>query len=323
MELFKNDKVYDFVAWGRYTSLLSLLLLALSLGLFFTKGISYGIDFTGGSVVQVQYKEAAPLGKIREALAGNEIFKGAQVSEFGSKEEALIKVPASTSSVARDIGDIAAEALQGTGSFEVRRVDMVGPKVGDELRTKGTLALVLASIGMLLYVAFRYEWRFAIAAVLALMHDVIIAVGAIVLFEVDFGLDVVAALLTLIGYSINDTIIIFDRIRERLQGSKLDTLKEVMNEAVSRTLSRTILTSLTVFFVVFTLYAFGGEIIRGFSLPMLVGVIVGSYSSVFIAMQIVIWLGFDLQGYYQKLSDEAKKKAEKERMRSMYEKGVV
>lgn len=323
MEFFKNDKVYDFVSWGRYTAMLSLVLLIFSVGLFFSKGITYGIDFTGGSVVQVQYAGEAPLTKIREALAKNELFRGAQVSEFGSKEEVLIKIPTSTDSVARDIGDVAAETLQGTGDFEVRRVDIVGPKVGDELRTKGTLALILASAGILLYVAFRYEWRFAVAAVLALVHDVVIAVGAIVLFEIDFGLDVIAALLTLIGYSINDTIIIFDRIRERLNASKLDTLAEVMNEAVSKTLSRTILTSVTVFFVVFTLYAFGGEIIRGFSLPMLVGTIVGSYSSVFIAMKIVMWLGFDLQSYYQKLSNEAKKRAEKERLRAMYEKGIV
>lgn len=323
MEFFKNEKIYDFVGWARYTSILSLSLFVLSVVLFFTKGITYGIDFTGGSVLQLQYKEKAPLAKIREALNQNELFKGAQVSEFGSPQEVLIKISASSDSVARDVGDIASEVLAGSGDFEVRRVDIVGPKVGDELRTKGTLALILASLGILAYVAFRYEWRFAIAALLALVHDVVITMGAVMLFEVDFGLDVIAALLTLIGYSINDTIIIFDRIRERLNAGKLDTLSEVMNEALSRTLSRTLLTSLTTFFVVFTLYMFGGEIIRAFSFPMLIGVVIGSYSSIFIAMKIVMWLGFDLQKYYQKLSQEAKKRAEKERLRAMYEKGIV
>lgn len=323
MEFFKNTKIYDFVSISRYAIMCSLLLIVVSLALYFAKGISYGIDFTGGSVVQIQYKSTAPLSEIRVALQGHELFRGAQVSEFGSDEEVLIRVPTSTDSVARDIGDIAAEVLAKTGQFEVRRVDIVGPKVGDELRTKGVLALILASLGILGYVAFRYEWRFAVAAVFALVHDVLITVGAIIVFNVDFGLDVVAALLTLIGYSINDTIVIFDRIRERLRGSKLYSLNDVLNEAVSRTLSRTTLTSLTTFFVVFTLYVFGGEIIRGFSFPMLIGVVVGTYSSIFIAMRIVILLGFDLDSYYQKLSDEAKKRAEKERIRAMYEKGVV
>ncbi|MGP1450780.1 MAG: protein translocase subunit SecF [Wolinella sp.] len=323
MEFFKNTKIYDFVSISRYAIMCSLLLIVVSLALYFAKGISYGIDFTGGSVVQIQYKSTAPLSDIRVALQGHELFRGAQVSEFGSDEEVLIRVPTSTDSVARDIGDIAAEVLAKTGQFEVRRVDIVGPKVGDELRTKGVLALILASLGILGYVAFRYEWRFAVAAVFALVHDVLITVGAIIVFNVDFSLDVVAALLTLIGYSINDTIVIFDRIRERLRGSKLYSLNDVLNEAVSRTLSRTTLTSLTTFFVVFTLYVFGGEIIRGFSFPMLIGVVVGTYSSIFIAMRIVILLGFDLDSYYQKLSDEAKKRAEKERIRAMYEKGVV
>ncbi|MGP1581061.1 MAG: protein translocase subunit SecF, partial [Wolinella sp.] len=196
MEFFKNEKIYDFVGWARYTSILSLSLFVFSVVLFFTKGITYGIDFTGGSVLQLQYKKEAPLAAIREALNKNELFKGAQVSEFGSPKEVLIKISASSNSVARDVGDIASEVLAGSGDFEVRRVDIVGPKVGDELRTKGTLALILASLGILAYVAFRYEWRFAIAALLALVHDVVITMGAVILFEIDFGLDVIAALLT-------------------------------------------------------------------------------------------------------------------------------
>ena len=199
----------------------------------------------------------------------------------------------------------------------------MGPKVGDELRNKGILALTLASVGILIYVAFRYEWRFALASLLALAHDIIIACGAVIIFNIDFGLDVLAALLTLLGYSINDTIIIFDRIRERMQKSTKESLQEVMNEAVSRTLSRTLLTTLTLLLTLVTLFLFGGDIIIGFTLPMLVGTFVGSYSSIFIAMLFAIWLGFDLKKYQESLRAKEAAKREKQKLRSMYAKGTL
>jgi preprotein translocase subunit SecF len=213
--------------------------------------------------------------------------------------------------------------LKETGEFSIRRVDMVGPKIGDELRTKGLMAMALAIAGILIYVSFRFEWRFAVASVLALVHDVSIASGAIVLFGVEVNLDTLAAILTLLGYSLNDTIIVFDRIREGIRKIKNPDLSEIINESISRTLSRTFLTSLTTFFVVLTLYLFGGEIINSFSFTLLVGVIVGTYSSIFIASPILMWLGFDVRGFRTKEAEKLRRDKEKEKMRAMYEQGTV
>ncbi|MBX7491332.1 protein translocase subunit SecF [Helicobacter turcicus] len=323
MDFFKHNRVYDFVKMSNYGIILSLILFVGSLILFIKPGFNLGVDFAGGTIVQVQYKEAAPLSEIRKTLEAVEAYNGVQVSEFGAPEEILIKLPTASSSVNQDIGQEVANVLKNTGALNVRRVDIVGPKVGDELKEKGTLALILALVSIMFYVSYRYEWRFALAAILALVHDVVIAAGAVVLFNIDLSLEVIAALLTLIGYSINDTIIIFDRIRETIGIRVNDSLENVINEALSATLSRTVLTSLTVFFTVFTLYAFGGEIIKGFSLPMLVGSIVGSYSSIFVASKLVILFKFDLKKYYQKVTEAERKALEKKKMREMYERGRV
>lgn len=323
MEFFKADRVYNFLEHGKIFFGISMLFLVISFSLLFVKGLPYGIDFAGGTVVQVKYEGDAPIQKIREALLASEEFSKASVTEFGSKEEVLIRAPFSMESVDRDVGDMAAELLRDTGSHEIRRVDMVGPKVGDKLKQQGALALFLASFAIMIYVSIRYEWRFAVAAVIALLHDVIITVGAIIIFKIDVNLEVVAALLTILGYSINDTIVVFDRIRESIRTSNAHEFKKIINEAVSKTLSRTTLTSLTVFFVVLTLYLFGGEIIVGFSLPLLVGVIVGTYSSIFIAAQCVIFLNFSVENYRKKEAEALKRKIEKEKIRAMYEKGVI
>ena len=313
MEFFRHNKIYDFVKWSNYGIILSAILFVGSLFLVFKPGFTLGVDFAGGTIVQIQYKEIAPLAQIREKLESVESYKGAQVSEFGSPQEILIRLSVATSNVNQNIGEEIAELLKDTGDLQIRRVDVVGPKVGNELKEKGILALTLALISIMVYVAYRYEWRFAL--------DVVIAAGAVILFDVDLSLEVIAALLTLIGYSINDTIIIFDRIRETMSVKASNDLKAVVNEALSATLSRTMLTSLTVFFVVLTLYLFGGEIIKGFSLPMLVGSIVGSYSSIFVASKLVMLLGFDLKKYHQKLVENERKALEKKKMREMYERG--
>lgn len=323
MDFFKHNRIYDFVKMSNYGILLSLILFVVSLVLFIKPSFTLGVDFAGGTLIQLQYNAPAPLADIRAKLEKIESYKGAQVSEFGSPEEILIKLPTATSNVEQNIGEEVVEVLKGTGEISIRRVDIVGPKVGSELQEKGALALILALISIMLYVSYRYEWRFALAAVLALVHDVVITAGAVILFDADLNLEVIAALLTLIGYSINDTIIIFDRIRETIGLRVKDKLENVINEALSATLSRTILTSLTMFFSVFTLYLFGGEIIKGFSLPMLVGSIVGSYSSIFVASKLVILFKFDLKGYHQKLAEAERKALEKKKLREMYEKGRV
>ncbi len=324
MEFFKTDKVYDFMGKAKYFMTLSLILVLASWALLFFKGLNFGIDFAGGTIVQVRYDKPVDLAKIRSALKKSEVFKDASVTLFGSDREIVIRIKSSSKNLKKDIGDEARTALAGTGHFEVRRVDMVGPKVGSELREKGLMAMVIAILGILIYVSIRFEWRFALASVLALVHDVSIALGAISLFDIPVNLDILAAILTILGYSLNDTIIVFDRIREGIMESvKLRSLDEVINESITKTLSRTTLTSLTTFFVVLTLYLFGGEIIKGFSFTLLIGIVVGTYSSIFIASPLLKILGFDLEEYRKKLAEKKRRQAEKERMRAMYEQGMV
>lgn len=323
MEIFKSNTTYDFMSKRLPFLGLSAFLVIASFVLIFTKGLHLGIDFSGGTLVQVQYDGPAPIEKIRDVLSKNKQFEKANVTKFGSEEEVIIKIPTTTSTLGKDIGDTAREVLKPTGNYEVRRVDIVGPKVGNALREKGIMALSLALIVILAYVSYRFEWRFAIASILALIHDVTIAVGAIVLFNVDVNLDILAAILTILGYSLNDTIIVFDRIREGINTSKENDLDTVVNESVSNTLSRTTLTSLTTFFVVLTLYLFGGEIISGFSFTLLVGVIVGTYSSIFIAASFLVQLNFSIANYRNMEADKEKRKKEKERLRAQFEQGTV
>ncbi|MDD5400341.1 MAG: protein translocase subunit SecF [Sulfurimonas sp.] len=323
MELFKEDKIYNFLGKGKIFFIASFVLFFISIALIAIKGFSFGIDFTGGTVVQVKYTGDAPIDKIRESLKKSELFEHASVSEFGSSQEVVIKTPSSTVGLSHDIGDTTKEILKGTGEFEIRRVDMVGPKVGDELRVKGLSAFLLTLLAIMATVTFRYEWRFALAAIIAIVHDIVITFGFVSYFGVDFNIESVAALLMILGYSIHDTIIVYDRVREHIEESKEADFVHIINEAVSRTQSRTTLTSLTVFFVVLTLFLFGGDIMLGFSFPMLVGVVIGTYSSIFVAAQLVVWTGFSVAAYRQKMADKVKIQAEKERMRSQFESGVM
>ncbi len=323
MEFFKYTRTFNFMGKSKIALIFSIILVLGSYVLLATKGLNYGVDFAGGTIVQVKYDTDAPIDAMRDKLKENSIFDGASITEFGSPDEVVIRMKTTTGNVTVDIGDITREALKGTGNFEIRRVDIVGPKVGSELKEKGIMSLVLAIIGILIYVAFRFEWRFAVASIVALIHDISIALGAITLVGLDVNLDVLAALLTILGYSLNDTIIVFDRIREGVTNSRSTDLADTINESVTRTLARTTLTSLTTFFVVFTLFMFGGEIIHAFAFTLLVGVVVGTYSSVFVASPILLWFGFDVKNYHNKLAKKAKREAEKEKMRAQFESGVM
>ena len=323
MEIFNYTKPLSLMQKSKRFGLVSLVVVLLSFGVVLTKGFNYGIDFAGGTLIQLKYRGDAPINKVRSAIENEKAYKGATVTYFGGDDEIVIKTKTSTKNLGQDIGDNVRELLKNTGSFEVRRVDMVGAKVGSELREQGLMAMLLSIIGILIYVSFRFEWRFAVASVLALVHDVTIAMGMIVLFQVEVNLDILAALLTILGYSLNDTIIVFDRIREGVRTIKDPDLGHIIDESVTRTLSRTTLTSLTTFFVVLTLFVFGGEIIHGFSFTLLVGVIVGTYSSIFVASPILMWLGFSVGGFRQKEAEALKREKEKEKMRSMYENGTM
>lgn len=322
MEIFKSEKNYDFMGKRKAFLGLSSILLIASIVLLLTKGLNLGIDFAGGTIVQVKYTQNAPINDIRDTLKSTK-YSNASITKFGSDDEIIIRITGSSSDISNDISDEIHKILKTTGEFEVRRVDIVGPKVGGELREKGIMALALSMIVILAYVSFRFEWRFAVASIFALAHDIIIALGAISLFNIEVNLDILAAILTILGYSLNDTIIVFDRIREGIQTSKESILEKVVNESVSRTLSRTTLTSLTTFFVVATLFFFGGEIIHGFAFTMLVGVIVGTYSSIFIAASFLVQLKFSINDFRNKEADKQKRQKEKDKIRAMYEQGTV
>jgi preprotein translocase subunit SecF len=323
MEFFKQTKTIGFMAKSKIAMTISIILVLSSYALLLTKGLNFGVDFAGGTIVQVQYSQAAPIDTMRKQLAENPMFKGASITEFGSPDEVIIRLKTSSKDISQDVGDVTREALKGTGEYKIRRVDIVGPKVGNELREKGVMSLFLAMLGILIYVAFRFEWRFAVASIIALVHDVSIALGALALTQIDVNLDVLAALLTILGYSLNDTIIVFDRIREGITDTKSSNLSDVIDESVTKTLSRTTLTSLTTFFVVLTLFMFGGEIIHSFGFTLLVGVVVGTYSSIFVASPILLWLGFDIKNFHGKLAEKAKREAEKEKMRAQFEQGTI
>jgi len=309
--------------YSKRFGLLSLTVVLLSLGLIFVKGFNYGIDFAGGTLIQVQYEGKAPISKVREAISADKAYEGASVTYFGSEDEIVIRAKMSSQSLGKDVGDTVGALLKDTGTFSIRRVDMVGAKVGSELREKGLMAMMLAIFGILVYVAFRFEWRFALASVLALVHDATIALGAIALFNIEVNLDTLAAILTLLGYSINDTIIVFDRIRDEIRTLKVPELSEIINESVTRTLSRTTLTSLTTLFVVLALFLFGGEIIKSFSFTLMAGIMVGTYSSIFVASPMLIWMGFSASDFREKEAQKLKREKEKEKMRQMYEQGTL
>ncbi|MCK9373037.1 MAG: protein translocase subunit SecF [Sulfuricurvum sp.] len=325
MEFFRARKAFNFMGWVKPVFAFSLVISLVAIYLIVTKGFVYGIDFAGGTVVQVKYEAPVRIDEIRKHLSTTP-FASAGIQEFGSSSEIVLRLQNTTADVTKDTAAQVSDALSGTGKFEIRRVDMVGPKVGKELQTQGTIALLFSVIGILIYVAFRFEWRFAVASIIALVHDVLITAGMVSLFNVEFDLTVLAALLTILGFSINDTIVIFDRIRETIHDTKESgkyQMSVIINESVTNTLSRTILTITTVFFVVLTLFLFGGEIIHGFSFAMLIGVIFGAYSSIFVASPFLIWFGYDVAQAKAAQAEKRRQHAEKEKMRAQFEQGVV
>ncbi|EOJ1715796.1 protein translocase subunit SecF, partial [Campylobacter jejuni] len=287
---------------------LSIVLFFGSIYLLWDRGLQFGIDFSGGTLIQLKYDTAAPIPQIREILEKQGSFQNLSVTEFGSKEEITIRFLGSNDSLGSDIGEHISTLLKDTGKFEVRRADVVGPKVGDELRNKGIMAIIVSLVAILIYIAIRFEWRFALAAIISEIHDVVITLGAISLFKIDVNLDTLAAVLTVLGYSLNDTIIIFDRIREGIKTSKKSELAPIINESVSATLSRTVLTSGLTLATVVILYFFGGEMIQGFSLALIVGIVVGTLSSIFVASPTLLWFKFSVIDFRNKELEKLKRK---------------
>lgn len=291
MDFFPHDLRLPFMRYKDLAIGLSVLAMVLSLGLFFAKGLNYGVDFKGGSMVELQANDGvADVAALRDKL-GSLGLGGVQIQSFGGPSDVLIRIEEQPG------GEVAQQAglkkvIDAVGSgYTQRRVEVVGPAVSSELRTTGLIAVVCGILAIVAYVWFRFEWQFAVGAVVALSHDVLVVVGIFSLFQFEFDLSTVAALLTILGYSVNDTVVVSDRIRENLRKYKRMELNELLNLSINETLSRTILTGVTAIAVLISLYIFGGEVIRNFNFTMLVGVIIGTYSSIFIAAPLLGYLG--------------------------------
>jgi preprotein translocase subunit SecF len=293
-EIIRHDTNFPFTRYLRPAVFLSAaLLLVCIVGGIGRGGLKYGIDFAGGTIVEVNFKKPVDIGAVREAL-GAAGLSGAEIKHFGSDSEVLVSTEMSTTSLEGLEGKVhqGLDAKFGADAYSVVRIEMVGPKVGADLREKAVWAVIASWALMLVYITWRFEFKFAVGGILALVHDVIISVGVFTLAGRTFSLTVLAAVLTIIGYSINDTIVIYDRIRELLRREGKKGFREIIDLAVNQTLSRSILTSLTVFVVLVVLFLLGGEIIRDFSFIMLVGVVAGSYSTIFIAAPVILlWEG--------------------------------
>ena len=291
MEIFKRQTEFDFMGKKQTAIRLSAILILIGIvSVIIHGGLKYGIDFAGGTLVQLKFEKPPAIEEIRDGL--KTIGLGdSTIQEFGSKNHILIRVQRSEGKL-EEVGTQVKNSLAGKFNSEaivVERVEMVGPKVGRDLREKAVLSIIYAIIGIVIYISWRFELQYAIAAIIALIHDVLVTMGAFSLYDKEFTLVIVAAFLTIIGYSLNDTIVVFDRIRENMRRKGKTPLVEVINNSINQTLSRTILTSGTTLLVVVALFFLGGEIIHDFSFALLIGVIVGTYSSVFIASVFLVY----------------------------------
>lgn len=291
MEIFKRRTKLDFMRWRRPAAVASIVVVLLSLGCVVVRGLNYTIDFTGGTLVELAFDRQVNPGEIRRLLAEGG-YHGASVQHYGSATGVLVRIPERPEGGV-DLGDDIVKSLAGSfdGRIEVRRIDFVGPQVGEELAEQGGLAVLISLGAILAYVAFRFEWRFAAGAVIALIHDVLITLGFFSLFWIDFDLVVLAAVLTVIGYSLNDTIVVFDRVRENFRLMRKASPLDVVNRSLNETLSRTIMTGLTTLLVLIALLLFGGPTMFGFSMALIIGIVVGTYSSIYIASAAALALG--------------------------------
>ena len=291
MQLIKTPLNIDFMAKRKVTTFVSIVLIIISIVSLVGRGLNLGIDFTGGTLVEAGYSKPVELAKVRDALVNSE-FNSAVVQYFGSANEVLIRIPPSEGLNNADISSKILEVLSTTGeNVEMRRIEFVGPQVGDELKNDGGLAMIAALAMIMVYVAMRFQMRFSVGAIAALVHDVLITLGIFSITHFDFDLTVLAALLAVIGYSLNDTIVVFDRVRENFRKLRESTPVEVFNISLNQTLSRTIMTSLTTLMVLVALFVFGGEIIHSFATALIIGVLIGTYSSLFVASPVTIALG--------------------------------
>jgi preprotein translocase subunit SecF len=293
MQILKRRVNIDFMGRRHIAVGISVVLMLIAIGSIVVRGLNLGIDFTGGTLIEVGYEEPANLESVRAVLTAAG-YGDAAVQQFGTPRDVLIRLGTSVAEgdsarLSNEVFAALSDAVD--GKVELRRVEFVGPQVGDELTEDGALAVLVALMAILVYVAMRFEWRFAVGSVIALVHDVTITVGIFALLQIEFDLPVLAAVLAVIGYSLNDTIVVFDRIRENFRKMRKGLPVEIVNRSLNETLSRTLVTSLTTMLVLLALFFLGGEIIHGFAFALLIGVLIGTYSSIYVASTSVLVLG--------------------------------
>ncbi|MDG6777412.1 protein translocase subunit SecF [Thiomicrorhabdus sp. zzn3] len=313
------EKQINFMGQRHLAMALSLLMIVGSFVGLWMKGLNFGIDFTGGTLIEVAYPQAVDLKEVRSDLA-NAGYDEAVAQHFGSATDVLIRIAPREGLNSAQLSNQVMDALKASteNGIELRRVEFVGPQVGDELTEDGALAVLYALIGVLIYVALRFEWRFSVGSVAALIHDVIITLGVFAWTQVQFDLTVLAAILAVIGYSLNDTIVVFDRVRENFRTMREGEPVEVTNVAVNQMLARTIMTSLTTLLVLLALFFLGGEIIYGFALALIVGVVVGTYSSTYVASAVALMLGVSKEDLMKAPKEEGDKEAEEAELQRIF-----
>lgn len=291
-QLNYGRKVIDFMRWDNLAFAISGLLLIISIAIIGVRGFNWGLDFTGGTVIEISLDQPANLDDMRAAMekAG---FADPVVQNFGSSRDVIVRLPPTTGTAGQELGNKVIGLINADidKNATVKRIEFVGPSVGSDLAQAGAMALLIALISILIYVGFRFEWRLALGAVIALAHDVIITMGVLSLFRIEVDLTIIASLMSVIGYSLNDSIVVSDRIRENFRKIRRGTSYEIMNVSLTQTLSRTIMTSATTLMVVLMLYIFGGALLEGFSLTMLIGVSIGTVSSIYVASALALKLG--------------------------------
>src|SRR5664279_2396856 len=291
MEFFRIKKDIPFMSYGHYTTTISLVTFLFAVFFLATKGLNFGVDFTGGTVMEVHYAQSAELDKVRQQL-GTIDLKEAQVQNFGSSKDVLIQIPLKQNKVGAKLSEHVMDALhQQDDSVELRRVEFVGPQVGKDLVENGAMALLLVSLGIVGYLWMRFEWKFGLAAIIANLHDVVIILGFFAFFQWEFSLSVLAAVLAVLGYSVNESVVIFDRIRESFRRYRKLNTHEVIDHAITSTISRTIITHGSTQMMVLSMLVFGGPTLHGFAIALTIGILFGIYSSVFVAAAIAMWLG--------------------------------
>lgn len=291
MEFFKIRKDIPFMRHALVFNVLSIIMFSLAAGALTFKGLNLGVEFTGGTVMEVGYSQSADLTKIRDSLESGGMSE-AIVQSFGDSRTVLIRLPTKPEITGAKLSDQVFLLLKEDDSqLELRRVDYVGSQVGEELVEKGALALLVVSLGIVIYLAFRFEWKFGLAAILANLHDVVIILGFFALFQWEFSLPVLAAVLAILGYSVNESVVVFDRIRENFQRMRKAEVPEVINNAITRIMGRTIITHGSTQLMVLSILIFGGETLHYFALALTIGILFGIYSSIFVASPLILWLG--------------------------------